>query len=441
MNTIRTLAIVLVILAAAVRTGAEEITLTTYYPSPRGVYDQLRTMHDTYLAIQGGSVGIGMLNPGSKLSVSGGVSIGADYATIAAPADGMIIQGNVGIGTTNPWATASSTAPLWVHGGPTQANGDPQIDVDSNGQQSMVIAFSTDGGNPAGVIGVEGYAAGTIFPGSFAGGMVIGQRFANAPLQFFTSGTPRMSISSSGNVGIGTPGATAPFEVDMNAQPARVVALVRNTTGSGGSSYGLEIDAGNGNSSDMPLRVFDRTGTSNYLTVLGNGSVGIGTVTPAAGFALDVIGKIRSSVLTQPTDLDETVTTKSYVDTAAGGVQYLGRTVSSYTGNLGGIAGANVRCQARFSGSHMCRMSELVSSGATGFGGNGWVTEVITIFSGAFYCASVDGATMFWAGGDGTCGCSSWTSTSPNGRGQAADASGSAVFASCDGALPIHCCK
>ena len=38
---------------------AEDITLTTYYPSPRGVYDQLRSMGQTLLAQSGGGVGIG----------------------------------------------------------------------------------------------------------------------------------------------------------------------------------------------------------------------------------------------------------------------------------------------------------------------------------------------------------------------------------------------
>jgi len=40
--------------------------------------------------------------PGSKLSVSGGGSFGASYDTTAAPTNGLIIEGNVGIGTTAP---------------------------------------------------------------------------------------------------------------------------------------------------------------------------------------------------------------------------------------------------------------------------------------------------------------------------------------------------
>jgi hypothetical protein len=47
-----------------------------------------------------GKVGIGSLTPGSLLGVNGSVSVGASYDTVAAPTNGMIIEGNVGIGTT-----------------------------------------------------------------------------------------------------------------------------------------------------------------------------------------------------------------------------------------------------------------------------------------------------------------------------------------------------
>src|SRR3989344_5839160 len=40
--------------------------------------------------------------PGSRLSVSGGLSLGSSYVTTASPSNGAIIEGNVGIGTTNP---------------------------------------------------------------------------------------------------------------------------------------------------------------------------------------------------------------------------------------------------------------------------------------------------------------------------------------------------
>jgi trimeric autotransporter adhesin len=49
-----------------------------------------------------GNVGVGITTPGSKLSVNGGATIGADYAAIAAPTNGLLVKGLVGINTTTP---------------------------------------------------------------------------------------------------------------------------------------------------------------------------------------------------------------------------------------------------------------------------------------------------------------------------------------------------
>ena len=49
------------------------------------------------------NVGIGTSNPQSKLAVNGNLAIGADY-NVAAPTNGALIEGNVGIATTNPLA-------------------------------------------------------------------------------------------------------------------------------------------------------------------------------------------------------------------------------------------------------------------------------------------------------------------------------------------------
>ena len=63
------------LLGTAVYALAEDITLTTYYPSPRGVYQELTTTSNTLLATQGGSVGIGMTTaPTDKLDVNGTVN-------------------------------------------------------------------------------------------------------------------------------------------------------------------------------------------------------------------------------------------------------------------------------------------------------------------------------------------------------------------------------
>lgn len=53
--------------------ASESVTLTTYYPAPSGVYTQMITTNNTYLARDGGTVGVGTAapNPGTKLDVAG----------------------------------------------------------------------------------------------------------------------------------------------------------------------------------------------------------------------------------------------------------------------------------------------------------------------------------------------------------------------------------
>lgn len=57
-------------------------------------------------ALSAQNVGIGETTPASKLSVKGGLSVGNGYSTIAAPTDGAIIKGQVGIGTASPNSSA-----------------------------------------------------------------------------------------------------------------------------------------------------------------------------------------------------------------------------------------------------------------------------------------------------------------------------------------------
>ena len=52
------------------------------------------------------TVGIGVTNPASKMDINGGLTIGDGYAGVnAAPTNGLLVQGNVGIGTMSPGKT------------------------------------------------------------------------------------------------------------------------------------------------------------------------------------------------------------------------------------------------------------------------------------------------------------------------------------------------
>ena len=72
----------------------ENVTLTTTYPSPSGVYNQMMTTGDTYLATtSGGKVGIGTTTPTGMLEVNGT----AKFDGLITFASGQTFPGGTGI--------------------------------------------------------------------------------------------------------------------------------------------------------------------------------------------------------------------------------------------------------------------------------------------------------------------------------------------------------
>ena len=229
-----TLAVLLGTMAYAI---AEDITLTTYYPSPRGVYQELRAM---------GNLGVGIMAPASRLHV---------YSTT--PADGVAIDG-----TTNPGLTLRNA------------------------------------GTVAGSLGLATAAAGWT-PNAAANDLVI--RTDNAVsgnLLFATQAgaLEAMRITRAGNVGIGTATPTAneaTSRLTVSASDAvGVLGRVENTgagnaglivarTGATPSRWNLYTPAGS-----TDFRVL--SGGVDVVTVQAGGNVGIGANDPAA--PLDLLG-------------------------------------------------------------------------------------------------------------------------------------------------------
>jgi hypothetical protein len=257
------------------------------------------------------NVGIGVLNPGSKLHVNGTFQANN---TLYVNSDG-----NVGIGTTTP------THELSVIG-------------NSNFTGSIHVGTAAEGAR----INVYGGAnQGQLFAGS-SGGLTATHlgSFSDTPLAFFANASsPRLVIDQDGNVGIGTHNPSNSLHVNSTGVPARLqrtsattstainaLVLEQVSTGDAADGFGSRIefqieDTGVSNSEIASISAYrdgaDNSGALSFrtnnagtatgqLVMLSNGNVGINTSSPAA--TLHVAGELR---------VDNTTKSRITVDSGA----------------------------------------------------------------------------------------------------------------------------
>jgi hypothetical protein len=118
---IKTAGALVMMLCAVPELDSESVTLSTYYPAPSGVYTNMITTGNTFLARDGGagtSVGIGTTAPGAKLDVNGLARMqrltttGANALNVADPyAADLTLGSDAGVrhdSTIMMWSAASA---------------------------------------------------------------------------------------------------------------------------------------------------------------------------------------------------------------------------------------------------------------------------------------------------------------------------------------------
>lgn len=198
----------------------EQITITTYYPSPVGVYNELRARRM--------AIGDNWFNPATNVW---GTQIDAN-------AD-LVVEGNVGIGTRTPTGGAGAGITLDISSG---TSGDAYLvleaDTDNNNEDdNPIIRFEQDADLVNAVIGLSGSTGNSPFTGTLLNSLVIGSEDGNPNIQFATSDVVRMTITNTGYTGVATNAPNVTF--DVRGGDTNLCLKVRYTTTSGNISCPL----------------------------------------------------------------------------------------------------------------------------------------------------------------------------------------------------------
>lgn len=205
-------------------------------------------------------IGTSAAGTNANLSVNGGATFGTYGGnSTAAPSNGMIVSGSVGIGTNNPLNT------LEVEVGATTGGG---ITIDGSSAPAFGISVSNTGRFQFGAATGNGNFSGIAVTGddvltSFSGSYIISNQ-ANGAIKFSTgtsgSDTLKVIIPAAGGMGIGTATLRNSALLDVNGG--------LNVSGSGVFMSGLTSDA---TFTDNTLCDTTATGAIHF----GSGTLGI----------------------------------------------------------------------------------------------------------------------------------------------------------------------
>jgi hypothetical protein len=296
-----------------------------------------------YLNPAGGNVGIGSASglgsAASALSVSGGTAVGSGYWATAAPTNGLVVQGSVGVGTSSP------SAKLHVVGGDIGFPYGSAIRVSP--ENTALWSSGTTKLVETGWNGSTDFAA-YYTPGSIRSAAVL-------------------TMLASGNVGIGTTTPSSLLSVQGNAYFGGNITATGTLNVTGQSTFTTASSTGL-----TATNLYSTTGIITTLTSTnstltnasttnltisnnayfggntgiwnGSGNVGIGTMTPGSkltvtGGNIQINGSAAPSVLLTPTSGSSYVVGANTAISGAGIYDSTGGAwrlmVQDTTGNIG----------------------------------------------------------------------------------------------------------
>ena len=288
-------------LSVATPALAEDITLTTFYPSPRGVYEELRTTNNTLLAMQAGRVGIGTNNPADpavKLHVFGS-GTGADIARIAVTST----DNQAGISFLSD---ASGEAVVYSPTGTDDlrllVGGADRVSVTSGGNVGIGTTTPTnrltvagEGSIGVGYLGISAPTNGLIVEGS------VGINVTAPASQLQVVRNAGEAIWGATLSGVGVRATSLNGTALTAADAAGGNAITANVAGPGGTAVWAGVGSASSNAGLFQGRVRIEPGgggalgellvTDGVVLATVSGSVGVGTAAPAT--KLDVIGGVK----------------------------------------------------------------------------------------------------------------------------------------------------